>query len=127
VHDAQTHFHHELEMPLGRRADAARGYVFSRENIVDRITVRRQRHRIAELRPLTFQSNTAEIDVATVSVFGTEDRSVVLALVTAIGTTTLRLPDHLAAELANGIQRLLRSHPPRLDGPAPSQGSPPMR
>jgi hypothetical protein len=82
---------------------------------MDRIRLRRQRHQhqasIAEMQPLTFTSDSADIDVHTVSVFDDHDGSVALAFVTGIGTTTVRLSDQLAAELAGGILRLLRAHP----------------
>jgi hypothetical protein len=79
---------------------------------MDRITIRRRQHRhLTEMQPLQFKTDTADLDVSTVSIFDDHDRSVIIALVTAIGTTTVRLPDQLAAELAGGLLKLLRSHP----------------
>jgi hypothetical protein len=79
---------------------------------MDRITIRRRQHRhLTEMSPLTFQSDSADLDVHTVSVFDDIDRSVAIAFVTGIGTTTVRLSDQLAAELAGGILKLLRAHP----------------
>ena len=74
---------------------------------MDRITARRRRH-VTELRPLSFQSSTADLDVHTVSLFDDYDGSIAIALVTAIGTTTLRLPTALASDMANGVTRLVR-------------------
>jgi hypothetical protein len=83
---------------------------------MDHIRLRRQLHRqrqrsIAEMQPLTFTADTADLDVHTVSVFDDVDRSVAIAFVTGVGTTTVRLSDQLAAELAGGILKLLRAHP----------------
>jgi hypothetical protein len=84
---------------------------------MDRIRLRRQRHRqqqrhVAEMVPLQFKSDTADLDVHTVSIFDDYDRSVGIAFVTGRGTVSVRLPDHLACEMGNGIIRLLRQGAP---------------
>jgi hypothetical protein len=75
---------------------------------MDHIRLRRHRHHIAELRPLSFQTDTADLDVDVVSVFDDYDHSVVIAFVTAVGTVSVRMPDALAAEMADGVNRLVR-------------------
>ena len=73
-----------------------------------RITLRRHLHRIAEMRPLSFHTCTADLDVHTVSIFDDYDGTIAIALVTGTGTTTLRLPPSLAADMAAGVTKLIR-------------------
>jgi hypothetical protein len=79
--------------------------------MTDQIKLRRRLHQqqhITEMSPLTFQSDSAEIDVGTVHVFDDYDGSIAIALVTGTGTTTLRLPPDLASDLAAGVTKLIR-------------------
>jgi hypothetical protein len=80
---------------------------------MDRIRLRRRLHRqhqrsIATLRPLRFQTDTADLDVSVVHVHDDEDGNVALMFMTAVGTVTLRLSSRFADDLASGVTRLIR-------------------
>jgi hypothetical protein len=86
------------------------------------IRLRRQRHQqhqasIAELRPLTFATDSSDIDCAVVHVFDDEAGNIALSFVTARGSIVVRLPPGLAADMANGVTKLIwQRHVPRYDG-----------
>jgi len=73
---------------------------------MDRITLRRHLHRIAEMRPLSFHTCTADLDVHTVSIFDDYDGTIAIALVTGTGTTTLRLLPSAAISAARDGDKL---------------------
>ena len=88
---------------------------------MDHVRLRRQLHRqrqhLAELQPLQFQSDRADIDVSVVHVFDTDSGDIVLSFVTATGSITVTLPPGLAAEMAAGVTKLIwQRHVPRYDG-----------
>jgi hypothetical protein len=79
---------------------------------MDHIRLRRHAHahHLAELRPpLTFQSDTADLDCSVVHVFDTESGAVVLSFLTARGSINVSLPAPLAFELADGVTRLTQA------------------
>jgi hypothetical protein len=75
-----------------------------------RVTVRQHQppDQVASLRPLTFSdaSAAAELLASTIHVFATDDAMIGLSFVTAAGTVNLTLPPRLAAQVADGIQKL---------------------
>jgi len=64
---------------------------------------------IAALRPLTFYSDTHELDVHTVHVFGEpRDGTVAVVFETGAGSISVRLPRTLAGQLGDGLRSLVR-------------------
>jgi hypothetical protein len=65
---------------------------------------------IAALRPLTFYSDTHELDVHTVHVFDEpRDATVAVVFETGAGSISVRLPRTLAGQLGDGLRSLVPS------------------
>jgi hypothetical protein len=80
--------------------------------MVDRIRLRRRLHRhqgsVAAMQPLQFRADRADLDVGVIHVYANVERSIALSLVTAVGVINVVLPDQLASDMADGVNRLVR-------------------
>jgi hypothetical protein len=79
----------------------------------DRIRLRRRLHRqqrsgVAAMEPLQFRADAADLDVGVVHVYANPERGIALSLVTAVGVVNVVLPDQLASDMADGVNRLIR-------------------